>query len=129
VDIRQLQTRFMLLLELPALRTLFASVKSVEATHSHCLTFTLHHPDFWLAHRLASYATTLAHPQMPLIGTGPFRLTSFSNDLVRLESHEQYHLTHPLLKAVEFWITPQLFEQNLGTSCRHPGADCDWRTR
>lgn len=120
VNVRQLQTRFMLLLELPALRTLFASVKSVEATHSHCLTFTLHHPDFWLAHRLASYATTLAHPQMPLIGTGPFRLASFSKELVRLESHEQYHLTHPLLKAVEFWITPQLFEQNLGTSCRHP---------
>jgi MarR-like DNA-binding transcriptional regulator SgrR of sgrS sRNA len=21
---------------------------------------------------------------------------------------------------VEYWITPQLFEQNLGTSCRHP---------
>lgn len=120
VDIHQLQARFMLLLEQPTLRTLFASVKSVEATHSHCLTFTLYRPDFWLAHRLASYASVLAHPQMAQVGTGPFRLVSFSKELVRLESHDHYHLGHPLLKAVEFWITPQLFEQNIGTSCRHP---------
>lgn len=120
VDARQLQQRFMLLLELPALRTLFASVNSVEVTHSHCLTFRLHHPDFWLAHRLASYACLLAHPQMPDSGTGPFKLVSFSKELVRLESHEHYHQNHPFIKAVEFWITPLLFEQNLGTSCRHP---------
>ena len=63
VNVRQLQTRFMLLLELPALRTLFASVKSVEATHSHCLTFTLHHPDFWLAHRLFRHAPPPAAPK------------------------------------------------------------------
>lgn len=120
VDARQLQQRFMMLLDLPALRTLFASVNTVEATHSHCLTFKLHHPDFWLAHRLASYACVLAHPHLPMSGTGPFQLTSFSKELVRLESHEHYHLNHPFLKAVEYWITPLLFEQDLGTSCRHP---------
>ncbi|KUU98419.1 hypothetical protein AWF34_03440 [Escherichia coli] len=41
-------------------------------------------------------------------------------ELVRLESHDYYHLRHPLLKAVEYWITPPLFEKDLGTSCRHP---------
>ena len=55
-----------------------------------------------------------------LIGTGPFRLTLFTAELVRLESHDHYHLRHPLLKAVEYWITPPLFYQDLGTSCRHP---------
>lgn len=120
VDTRQLAQRFMLLLDLPALRTLFASVKSVDATHSHCLTFRLYYPDFWLAHRLASYACVLAHPQLPMVGTGPFKLVSFSKELVRLESHGQYHLNHPFLNAVEYWITPLLFEQDLGTSCRHP---------
>ena len=59
-----------------------------------------------LAHRLASYCSHLAHPQFPLIGTGPFRLTQFTAELVRLESHDYYHLRHPLLKAVEYWITP-----------------------
>ncbi|WP_458022041.1 SgrR family transcriptional regulator [Kosakonia sp. BK9b] len=116
----QLQTRLLMLLDLPALRKLFASVARIEVSHPWCLTFMLYRPDYWLAHRLASYGSRLAHPQQPLVGTGAFRLVTFSRELVRLESHEHYHLGHPLLKAVEYWITPQLFEQNLGTSCRHP---------
>ena len=47
-------------------------------------------------------------------------MTLFTPDLVRIESHDHYHLSHPLLKAIEYWITPQLFSQDLGTSCRHP---------
>lgn len=120
VETAQLQSSLTALFTLPALRRLFNSVYSVEVTHPQCLTFVLHQPDYWLAHRLASYCSRLAHPERPLTGSGPFRLTVFEPDLVRLESHEQYHLSHPLLKAIEFWITPQLFEQDLGTSCRHP---------
>ena len=52
--------------------------------------------------------------------SGPFRLTLFTPEWVRIESHDSYHLGHPLLKAIEYWITPQLFSQDLGTSCRHP---------
>lgn len=100
-----------MLLQLPALDQLFISVKRIEVTHPQCLTFFLHRPDYWLAHRLASYCSHLAHPQFPLIGTGPFRLTQFTAELVRLESHDYYHLRHPLLKAVEYWITPPLFEK------------------
>jgi len=116
----QLRQRFDLLLTLPSLRTLFASVSKIEATHAHCLTFTLNRPDYWLAHRLASYCSVLAHPDDTQIGCGPFRLAQFDAELVRLESHDRYHLGHPLLQAVEYWITPQLFGQDLGTSCRHP---------
>ena len=64
-------------------------MKRIEVTHPQCLTFYLHRPDYWLAHRLASYCSHLAHPQFPLIGTGPFRLTQFTAELVRLESHIQ----------------------------------------
>ncbi|XNM69997.1 hypothetical protein ACLK1Y_02445 [Escherichia coli] len=39
---------------------------------------------------------------------------------MRIESHHRYHQGHPLLQAIEYWITPQLFEQGLGTSCQHP---------
>ncbi len=120
IETEQLQLALTRLLALPALRKLFNSVARIEVTHSRCLTFVLHQPDYWLAHRLASYCSRLAHPDHPLTGSGPFRLTLFEPDLVRIESHEQYHLGHPLLKAIEFWITPQLFEQDLGTSCRHP---------
>jgi MarR-like DNA-binding transcriptional regulator SgrR of sgrS sRNA len=120
VDTAQLHRRLEMLLAEPALRTLFASVQRIEITHAQCLTFTMIKPDFWLAHRLASYCSVLAHPDDPTIGTGPFRLKIFEPELVRLESHNRYHLTHPLLQAIEYWITPQLFEQDLGTSCRHP---------
>lgn len=120
LETAQLHKRLLMLLSLPALRRLFISVKAIEVTHPQCLTFTLHRPDFWLAHRLASYCSHLAHPEQPHMGTGPFRLTLFTPELVRLESHDHYHLSHPLLKAIEYWITPQLFAQDLGTSCRHP---------
>lgn len=116
----QLHERLLMLLNLPALNKLFISVKRIEISHPQCLTFILHRPDYWLAHRLASYCSHLAHPQQPLVGTGPFRLALFTPELVRLESHDHYHRSHPLLKAVEYWITPQLFAQDLGTSCRHP---------
>ena len=120
VETGQLHQRLQMLLRLPALDKLFASVQRIDVTHAQCLTFTLVKPDFWLAHRLASYCSVLAHPQNATLGTGPFRLKIFEPELVRLESHNRYHLSHPLLQAIEYWITPQLFEQNLGDSCRHP---------
>lgn len=120
IETAHLQRSLTALLTLPALRTLFQSILCIETTHPQCLTFTLHHPDYWLPHRLATYCSRLAHPDHSTIGSGPFRLVAFEPDLVRLESHEQYHLSHPLLKAIEYWITPQLFDHRLGTSCRHP---------
>lgn len=120
VETAQLRQSLITLLTLPALSRLFRSVSRIEVTHPQCLTFYLHQPDYWLAHRLAAYCSRLAHPDEQMTGCGPFRLTLFEPDLVRLESHEQYHLNHPLLKTIEFWITPQLFDYGLGTSCRHP---------
>lgn len=120
IETAQLQRSLKALLMLPALRKLFQSVLDIEVTHPQCLTFTLHQPDYWLPHRLAAYCSRLAHPDQPMTGSGPFRLSVFDSELVRLESHEQYHLSHPLIKAIEYWITPTLFDYGLGTSCRHP---------
>ncbi|MGX5870515.1 SgrR family transcriptional regulator [Enterobacter cloacae] len=120
IETAQLQRSLKALLMLSALRKLFQSVLDIEVTHPQCLTFTLHQPDYWLPHRLATYCSRLAHPDQPMTGSGPFRLSVFDSELVRLESHEQYHLSHPLIKAIEYWITPTLFDYGLGTSCRHP---------
>lgn len=120
VETAQLLTSLHHLLALPTLRQLFSSVKTVDSPHARCLRFMLFRPDYWLPWRLASYCSFLAHPDDNQTGCGPFRLTAFTPELVRLESHEFYHLQHPLLKAVEYWITPQLFDRALGTSCRHP---------
>lgn len=120
VETPQLQRALQALLADREIARLFASVASIEVVHALCLRITLHRPDYWLAHRLALYCSRLAHPDEPTVGCGPFRLARFEADLVRLESHEFWHLSHPLLKAVEFWITPQLFDQEMGNSCRHP---------
>lgn len=120
IETWQLQERLMMLLAQPSLHRLFASIRHIRVTHAWCLTITLNYPDYWLPWRLASYCSRLAHPQNDHIGSGPFQLTRFEPNLVRLESHDAWHLPHPLLKAIEYWITPQLFENTLGTSCRHP---------
>lgn len=120
VHAAQLAERLEMLLELPALRRLFAAVERIEAVPGQGLILVLSRPDYWLAHRLASSCSLLAHPQQPQTGTGPFRLQKFGQALIRLENHDRYHLAHPLLQAIEYWITPGLFEQDLGTSCRHP---------
>lgn len=120
IETAQLRQSLTALLSQPGMDTLFRSVLRIETTHPQSLTFILHQPDYWLAHRLATYCSRLAHPDYPVVGSGPFRLSVFEPELVRLESHEQYHLGHPLLKAIEYWITPQLFDYSLGTSCRHP---------
>jgi MarR-like DNA-binding transcriptional regulator SgrR of sgrS sRNA len=72
IETAHLQRSLTALLTLPALRTLFQSVLCIETTHPQCLTFTLHHPDYWLPHRLATYCSRLAHPDHPTIGSGPF---------------------------------------------------------
>ncbi len=120
VSVNQLLESLHHLLALPALERLFASVSKISAPHARCLQFTLHQPDYWLPWRLASYCSRLAHPSDSTLGCGPFRLTSHTSSLVRLENHDGYHLRHPLLRAIEYWITPQLFDTALGTSCRHP---------
>lgn len=80
METAQLRQRLLLLLELPALRTLFASISRIDVTHAQCLTITLHRPDYWLPFRLASYCSVLAHPDDPAIGCGPFRLKRFSRN-------------------------------------------------
>ncbi|WP_058911558.1 SgrR family transcriptional regulator [Entomohabitans teleogrylli] len=116
----QLRRRLQQLLTQPAMGRLFASVKKIDIPHPWTLRFLLHRPDRWLAHRLASYCSGLAHPDDPQTGCGPWRITRFGASLVRLEAHDRYHLQHPFLAAIEYWITPQLFDRELGTSCRHP---------
>ncbi len=116
----QLQQRLQHILESTEGSKLLASVKHIELAHALCLRIELHYPDNWLAHRLATVTCLLPHPTDDMTGCGPYRMTTFSDELVRIESHSWYHLLPPLMQTIEYWITPQLFERELGTSCRHP---------
>ncbi|MBM7342824.1 SgrR family transcriptional regulator [Pantoea coffeiphila] len=120
VTAQQLQQTLQNILASPTGERMLASVKRVSQAHALCLRIDLHQADYWLAHRLASVCCLLPHPDNPDIGTGPWRLVANSTMLVRLESHGWYHGVHPLMQAVEYWIAPQLFDRELGTSCRHP---------
>ena len=120
LDTAQLELQLNRLLQLPVLKELLASVSSIECPHAGCLRFTLSQPDYWLAHRLASYCCSIAHPLYPDVGCGPFRITCFKDNLVRLESFDYYHLRHALIQAVELWITPQFFNDSASISCLHP---------
>lgn len=99
---------------------LLAAVKSLTLPQALCLRIDLHVPDNWLPWRLATVPCLLAHPDEERLGTGPWRITAWSSELIRIENHERYHDFHPLMQAVEYWITPPLFDRALGSSCRHP---------
>ncbi|WP_428945432.1 SgrR family transcriptional regulator [Pantoea sp. FN060301] len=101
-------------------RKLLAAVKSLTLPQALCLRIDLHAPDSWLPYRLATVPCLLAHPDEEKLGTGPWRIAVWSRELIRIENHERYHDSHPLMQAVEYWITPQLFDRALGNSCRHP---------
>ncbi|MGG5214723.1 MULTISPECIES: SgrR family transcriptional regulator [Rahnella] len=116
----QLMARFQQLKNSSRGKHNLASVTRLSQPHALCLQFDLDKPDYWLAHRFADLNCLLSHPEDPHIGAGPFRLTTFSPELVRLEQHTLYTLQHPYLAAIEFWITPQLFAQKNNVSCQHP---------
>ncbi|WP_288475697.1 SgrR family transcriptional regulator [uncultured Pantoea sp.] len=120
VQAGQLVTQFRQLRQDPRVSQLLAEVLSVDAPHPLAVRFTLRQPDFWLPHRLAHLLCLLPHPTEPAIGSGPWKLRHFRPELVRIDSHARWHLQQPLLQAVEYWITPQLFDPSLGSSCRHP---------
>lgn len=117
---QQLIARFRLILEDSRARQLLADVETIDAPHPLALRFWLRRSDYWLAHRLAHLLCLLPHPQVPQTGSGAWKLVHFSPKLVRIESNTRWHLQQPLMQAVEYWITPELFVRGLGTSCRHP---------
>ncbi|ORM65784.1 peptide ABC transporter substrate-binding protein [Pantoea rodasii] len=99
---------------------LLATLDQIDAPHPLALRIRLHQSDYWLPQRLAHQFCLLPHPEFSDVGSGPWKLTHFTDELVRLESHARWHLQRPLIQVVEYWITPQLFAHGLGTSCRHP---------
>ncbi len=116
----QLATQLLQIMQTARGSRLLASIERIEAPHPLALRIQLRQSDYWLPQRLAHQLCLLPHPDSPETGCGPWKLTHFTPELVRLESHARWHLQRPLIQVVEYWITPQLFAHGLGTSCRHP---------
>lgn len=107
------------LLSHPASAPLLTSVHAITQPHALCIRIMLHQPDYWLAHRLADLRCLLPHPQDVTVGAGAFKLITHNQQLLRLEAHPFYHLRHPYLAAIEYWITPEPLPLSAG-SCQHP---------
>lgn len=120
VQAAQLVTQLHHIMTTPQGRRLLAAVAQIDAPHPLAVRIQLHTRDYWLPQRLAHQYCLLPHPTLAGIGSGPWKLAHFSSELVRLESHARWHLQRPLIQVIEYWITPRLFAQGLGTSCRHP---------
>ncbi|CNL42791.1 oligopeptide ABC transporter substrate-binding protein OppA [Yersinia aldovae] len=117
---KQLLQTLILLQANPRSQPSFTNVLAITLPHALCLQFTLAQPDYWLAHRLADLPCRLFHPDSPSLGAGPFKLATFDKRLVRLEQHEFYHLQHPYLEIIEYWITPKAAVHPTDSSCQHP---------
>ncbi len=75
-------------------------MKRIEVTHPQCLTFFL----IALITGLRTGWRAIAaiwRIAIPTDRHGSFSLNTIHSGTVRLESHDYYHLRHPLLKAVE----------------------------
>lgn len=104
----------------PRSQPLLSSVAAIRLPHALCIQFDLQMPDYWLAHRLAELPCLMTHPELPNLGAGPFKLALNEPHMVRLEQHPYYHLQHPYLESIEYWITPELPTRSTDTSCQHP---------
>lgn len=100
-QIHQVLTRIM---QDPRSRSHFSDVAEISVPHPLCIRFRLRRLDYWLPYRLAEIQCLIPHPAQPDIGAGPFKLVAFRQQLIRLEQHAYYHLAHPYLKVIEYWI-------------------------
>jgi len=117
---QQILTQLQRLCQHPSSQPYLAAIRHISLPHALCLRIDLHQPDYWLAHRLAELSCLITHPNDINIGAGPYKLVEQSPKLVRLEQHGYYHLQHPYLEYIEYWITPELFSPNPAKSGLHP---------
>ena len=116
----QLVEQLMQIRQTPRGLRLLSAIEKIEAPHPLAIRIQLNESDYWLPQRLAHQFCLLPHPDLADIGSGPWKLTHFTPEMVRLESHTRWHFQRPLIQRMEYWITPQLFDRDLGTSCSHP---------
>ena len=101
----------------PALdqNSVWALLKSVDAPNSSTVTFTLQHPDSTALFRLGDQVyivpqhvwssisgdpAKFANDSHP-VGTGPYKLTSFTTDLITYDANPDYWGTKPLVKKIQ----------------------------
>lgn len=91
-------------------------LERVEIHGGHCLSLIFASPNRMLLHCAASFTMSIlplgSDPQVSLIGTGPFCITSLTNTALRLTAYDSYFGYRPLLDEVNIWFLPDVAVQD-----------------
>src|SRR5262249_2368805 len=111
--------------QFPEARAFFGTFAKVEPVDRYTVKFETKAPDVLLEHRLSSWASQIlsrrAHEamgqtafQMAPIGTGPYQVKSFANDVLTLEAFDDYWMGRPTARSVVFRSVPELSTRLFG---------------
>lgn len=119
-------------------------VERIETVSDHVISFYLKEPNRLFLNFFGSfYMSVLPHDvpfaERAIVGTGPFRMAEFSNQVFVLEAYEDYFKEKAHLDRVEVWYTPEdrrneryllpdweetFHEKSHGGKTAHPIAGC-----
>ncbi|MHA6528949.1 ABC transporter substrate-binding protein [Paenibacillus sp. BAC0078] len=108
----------------PAIRS-YEDIEQICVEGEHCIRFHLRRPNLFFLHLFSCiYMSILPYDvdiRTELIGTGPYRISDLSEDVLVLSAFDQYYGIRPHLDRVDIWVVP-----DYGSNERHyelPGAD------
>ncbi len=90
----------------------YREIERVEIESDHVISFSLRRPNRMFLHFFGSFYMSILpydveYSERTMIGTGPFRISEFTDQAIVLEAHEDYFLNRPLLDRVEWWLMPK----------------------
>ncbi|WP_188176609.1 SgrR family transcriptional regulator [Paenibacillus sedimenti] len=89
----------------------YKEIDRVDIVSDHIITFYLKQPNRLFLHFFGSfYMSILPHDvefsEKAMIGTGPFRMAEFTDQVLVLEVFEDFYRERALLDRVELWLIP-----------------------
>lgn len=90
----------------------YEQIKRTELVSDHVITFYLKQPNRLFLHFFGSfYMTILPHDvdfsEQGIIGTGPFRMTEFTEQVLIMEAFDDHFRERAQLDRVELWFIPE----------------------
>lgn len=90
----------------------YEQIERAEIVSDHAITFYLRQPNRLFLHFFGSYyMSILPHDvefsERGIVGTGPFRMAEFTDQVLVMEAYEDYFKERALLDRVELWFVPE----------------------
>jgi len=90
----------------------YEEIERVEIASDHVISFFLRRPNRLFLHFFGSFYMSIlpydtAFSERAIIGTGPFRMVEFTDQVLVLEANDDYFRERALLDRVELWLIPE----------------------